>query len=331
MIEWKRYNESMNSRFWDTQLNNFTGFTFYQAYNWGEHRVNFGWKVYRWLAFEGDDELKSMAQALVKVLPFGITIAWISGGPVGPVKAWSEDIKRLLIKETGCNHIYIRILNNKILNESDTVELVNSGWSYPSVKLRSGLSMMLSLNKELESLRQGMTKNWRRNLTRGEKHGLQITQWKDPNIDEIYELYKSMQKLKGIDEQFSREELESIFKYLSDNIVIFKCTNSEGKLIAIRGCFIIGRYAWDLFAAASEEARKIYATYVLLWNLLSHCKCINVLDYDLMGIDPDNNQGVYNFKKGTGAITIKYLGEWEWSSNFILKFAINIALKYKLV
>jgi len=25
------------------------------------------------------------------------------------------------------------------------------------------------------------------------------------------------------------------------------------------------------------------------------------------------------------------LGEWEWSSNFILKFAINIALKYKLV
>ena len=33
--------------------------------------------------------------------------------------------------------------------------------------------------------------------------------------------------------------------------------------------------------------------------------------FDLGGIDPINNRGVYDFKKGTGATQIDYEGEWD--------------------
>ena len=46
-----------------------------------------------------------------------------------------------------------------------------------------------------------------------------------------------------------------------------------------------------------------------------------------MSVDPVNNQGVYNFKKGTGALFTKYLGEWEWSNNLLYKWLVNFAIR----
>jgi lipid II:glycine glycyltransferase (peptidoglycan interpeptide bridge formation enzyme) len=39
----------------------------------------------------------------------------------------------------------------------------------------------------------------------------------------------------------------------------------------------------------------------------------NVQWYDMSGVDPVNNKGVYDFKKGTGAQDLQYLGEWEYA------------------
>ena len=46
-------------------------------------------------------------------------------------------------------------------------------------------------------------------------------------------------------------------------------------------------------------------------RLIQACKNAGVEHYELMGVDFENNEGVYHFKKGTGARLIEYLGEWN--------------------
>ena len=58
-------------------------------------------------------------------------------------------------------------------------------------------------------------------------------------------------------------------------------------------------------------------------ELLKHCKSQGIEEIDLGGIDPQKNPGVYNFKKGTGATPIEYLGEWEWATKNVLRWATN--------
>jgi lipid II:glycine glycyltransferase (peptidoglycan interpeptide bridge formation enzyme) len=78
-----------------------------------------------------------------------------------------------------------------------------------------------------------------------------------------------------------------------------------------------------LLAATTEIGRRLYASYALVWQLLQHCQKLGVIEYDFMGIDPKNNSGVYNFKKGTGAEFIEYLGEWDWATSNILRWGAN--------
>ena len=112
-----------------------------------------------------------------------------------------------------------------------------------------------------------------------------------------------------------------------DSIVVYRCLDQDGQILSIRGCVVLGEFAWDWLSATTEVGRKIYASYGLCWELLMHCREIGVKDYDLMGVDIDNNRGVYNFKKGTGAALQTYLGEWEWATNPVIKWVVNLAIR----
>jgi lipid II:glycine glycyltransferase (peptidoglycan interpeptide bridge formation enzyme) len=41
---------------------------------------------------------------------------------------------------------------------------------------------------------------------------------------------------------------------------------------------------------------------------------LGITKFDLSGIDPDKNPGVYSFIKGTGSFQVNFQGEWEIAS-----------------
>lgn len=81
-----------------------------------------------------------------------------------------------------------------------------------------------------------------------------------------------------------------------------------------------------MLAATNVAGRKLYSSYLTISELLSTCLERGVEEYDLMGIDPHKNPGVYNFKKGTGAEPLEYLGEWEWATSEPLYYIANWAM-----
>jgi lipid II:glycine glycyltransferase (peptidoglycan interpeptide bridge formation enzyme) len=80
-------------------------------------------------------------------------------------------------------------------------------------------------------------------------------------------------------------------------------------------------------AASGNAARKVYASYATLWGLVNECHARGVRYYDMAGIDPRGNKGVWDFKRGTGAEALEYLGEWECASSELLRVGVNFVLK----
>ena len=135
-----------------------------------------------------------------------------------------------------------------------------------------------------------------------------------------------MESTKGLSEQFSEKDILNIINEFSEKLLLYYATNSNGDLLGLRGALLLGNKAVDIMAATSVAGRNTYSSYILFWELTKKCKALGVKNYDMGGINKINNKGVYNFKKGTGAKEIKYLGEYEMATSNLLRTMTNLII-----
>ena len=138
-----------------------------------------------------------------------------------------------------------------------------------------------------------------------------------------------MQTRKNLPEQFSRAELTNLFEQTGKNFICYRAEDENGKLVALRGCLIVGERAIDYLAATTLSGRDLRASFPVFWKLLQDCRERGVRFYDLSGIDPHKNPGVYTFKKETGARPVESLGEWDWATSDWLRWFGNWAIRRK--
>lgn len=326
---WHRYLDPGSADEWDTWLGAFRGFGFEQSYRWANHRLEHGWKPFRWYAVDDEGRVACIAQGLLKALPFSVGMLWIPGGPVGDMTRLDEGFIDRVRQDLSQRFLYVRFFCHKETSDQDARALGRAGWRRVPVKLRSGYSMCLDLAKDTDSLLAAMSRSWRRNLRRFERSGLTVTRWTSPEPREMRDIYDAMEEIKGLETQFTLRELKSLFDQFGHEIALFRCVAADGTTVALRGCLIRGDTAWDLFAAAGAAARDSYATYGLMWRIMRHCKEVGVTHYDLSGIDPNGARGVYDWKRRTGAEELEYLGEWQWTNFSPLSWLANIPVRLK--
>ena len=329
MVKWVLA-ENIQKMQWDNELFKFSNFDFYQCYDWGEYKKHFGWSSYRLLAINSENKVFAMAQLLLKKLPLSMGILWCPGGPVGDENLINKDFIDTCLKEINRKILYIRI-RPKYEYSLELKELfIGYGWKESIFKITNGASMYLNLNISEEKIINNLSKNWRRNLNRFKHKDLIIRKWDNFTIDEMVKIYRKVEKFKKINMQYSDFELEKVLLYFKDKIILYRCDNLNGDLVAFRGAIILGENAYDFFAATDVSARKLYASNKLLMTILLYCKNMNISYYDLSGIDPINNPGVYNFKKGTGAKHFQSIGEWDWSNIGPFRIIFNKIISKRL-
>ena len=318
MVTWEQYSGSAEE--WDGHVETLSG-GFYQTYGWGEVRRVAGWQPLRLLA-RRDGLVIASASVLVK-RKFGVAVCWVPGAPLGLSDVIDSKFLAALSSVLSTRLFYCRISLLRPDLGDEAAFLSDSGWKRPAVAMSSGLTMSYALaGDEAERLKR-TSGNWRHNLKRSRRYGLRFEHWGAPDVDAISALYREMESLKSITEQHSAAELAAIFTHCGDRVIVYRCLDSEGRLLAIRAAGLCGATAMDLLAVAGGEARKVYASYATLWALLDHCSRLGLREYDLSGVDPVGNKGVFDFKHGTGAGLVECLGEWEWASLPGLRRAVN--------
>lgn len=310
---------------WNKLLSNFKYCNMYQTYEWGQHKENLGWEVARFTQ-QKDGKCNFMIQMQIKRLPLSGAIIWIPGGFLGEFS--QNDFKKifstLLIK------FYVVRSSFSYFDQVTHENLKSNKWSPAMTKINSGLSFTRNLKLKKDELGLLMSKNWRHNLRRAHKKESVFTKLEEISTEKIRALYLEMESRKGLGVQFSKEEIESMQKNLNAGDLHFYIAKSPtGEVLAFRAFYQFLNKAWDLFAVTTNEGRKVYASYGLLNLIMEDMIDLGVEFFDLSGADPEKNKGNYNFKKGSGANFVTYLGEWEYSNIPFLKLAFNQMLKVK--
>ncbi len=318
MVIWEKY--SGDPAGWDEPVASLGG-GFYQSYGWGETRRVAGWQPLRLMA-KREGRLVGAASILVK-RKLGAAVCWIPGGPVGAALTLDDGFRRVLADELATRFVYCRISLLREAQPEEQTFLEGQRWQRPAVGRSSGLTMLYALSGDEPERLKRASGNWRHNLKRSGRHGLCVEHWASPDLAEMSALYREMEGLKSLPVQHSAAELAAMFQNLGDRIVVYRCLDADGRLLALRAAGLYGTTAWDLLAAAGEAARKVYASHATLWALLDHCQKLGMQHYDLSGVDPVGNKGVYDFKQGTGAHLVECLGEWEWASVPGMSVAVN--------
>lgn len=324
VLSWQAWGGSADA--WDGVLRRFPDYTVFQSYAWGEHKRCFGWQPLRLLAGDVDRPM-AMVQVLVKRYPPGVGMAWIPGGPLGEIDLWSERMRLAIRAAVGVRFLYCRISPMRTYTEGSASKLAGLGWQRSSAPLAPGMSLAYPTRLTEEERLQACSSNWRHNFRRSMKRGLNAYLWDNPNPDEIMAAYETMQAHKQLKAQTSREEVESMLAAFADRCLLVRCDDAKGNLLALRGALVMGEKGWDTFAAATPAGRKVYASHAAFWELMKQCSKRGVCWYDMGGVDPVNNKGVYDFKKGAGAEEFSYLGEWGWATSAALRMAANFLIQ----
>jgi len=313
---------------WDQKLVTLDDFTFYQSTKWARHRANFGWQTHR-LIYQGPEQCQ--AQVLTKRI-LGTTIAWIPGGPIADFEHLNSQFVDCLSAITGSKRLFIRL--NSLENSSDQAcnKLKRNKWKRTKSPLSSGRSLQINLTKSESTRKELLSNNWARNLHRGETRNSKPYEWKNFAPEAIAEIYGQLSRYKDLDSSSdtpSLEVIKSIVDNFESSLKIFRCDDEIGKPLAIRGAVLLGKKAWDIFAAATPQGRKQYSSYVTAWSLFDFCAKSEIATYDLSGVDPIKNKGVFDFKNGTGANQIEYVGEWEIGTPFFTQPIVGRLINYR--
>lgn len=319
---WSEWTKTANE--WETELLLLDDANIYQSWQWGLHRSEFGWKVTH-LVHYSNGIVTSLAQILHRNATPLATVCWIPGGPIGDLKMCNTAFISCIRKLFPALALYIHISPTTEYRDELASSLRKNSWRKPRSMLNTDKTLIYGIYPESTRRRDALSKNWSRNLSRGEQRDLIVSEWTNPTAQQIASTTNEMSQYKHLQakQQDLSQTTESLLRHFRDDIVMVQCTNKNGDLLALRGAIKLGHKAFDMFAAATPAGRKEYASNLCFWKLIELCERDGITRYDLSGVDPEGNPGVYNFKKGIGATDFTYLGEWSYSRPRVVRAVIS--------
>jgi lipid II:glycine glycyltransferase (peptidoglycan interpeptide bridge formation enzyme) len=302
---------------WSRMLDLFDDANIYQTWSYGQ--VRWGRRSLSHLVLKRDGEVLGMAQLrIVRPTRFNFGMAYLRWGPMCERRGTpldSEVVTRMasaLETEYARNRkLFLRVLPNAFAG-SERAAMVQSAFCgfdpEPIVPDNMYRTFLLDLAPGLEELRKRLDKKWRNQLSRAEKNNLKVIAGSGSEEFRTFCLiYNEMLKRKGFETTVDVDEFGRIQEDLavSQRMRVLIC---EDKGVPVAGLVAsaMGDSAIYLLGATSNDGLNSKGSYLLHWTMIQWLQEQGVRWYDLGGIDPIGNPGVYSFKEGfSGADVIQ--------------------------
>ena len=248
------------------------------------------------------------------------------GGLAGDHSALAE-LPQWLKTNIGCKLLYLRVFSRVTQTPSNVAQFRLAKFSPVKVRIHTGVSAKITLTSPYCATYSG---NWKHNLARALKKKLVVSFSETPPVEALMAIYKELETVKNISNQFADSELRHLMSAFGPNLIMASVKSSSGELLSVRAALIMGTKAFDLLAATSDAGRTQYASNLAFHALLEKCASEGVTFYDCAGIDQVNGKGVMKFKIGAGGELFDYGGEWELAANRAIRAAVSTLMKLKL-
>jgi lipid II:glycine glycyltransferase (peptidoglycan interpeptide bridge formation enzyme) len=327
---------------WSAMLDLFDDANLYQTWSYGA--VRWGRKNLSHLVLKRNGEVFGMAQLrIVRPTRFNFGMAYLRWGPLFHRPGRELDADAALSIAHALEEEYVRkrglllqIIPNAFV-DSPRAALFQSGFSKFTQEPRTAANVyrtfVLDLAPPIEELRAHLDKKWRNQLTRSEKNGLKVVEGN--GTDEYRRfcgMYEQMQQRKGFESTVDIEEFARIQEDLPEThrMRILIC---ELDRIPVAGLVAsaMGDSAIYLLGATSDNGLNAKGAYLLQWTLIRWLKESGIKWYDLGGIDPESNPGVYSFKKGFSGTDVYQLTPLVACNSVVSSAVVRASLAAKRV
>ena len=302
---------------WNKTISQFDDVNVYQTSEWADHKSASGWSVVRLVCLAEGARVITAAQCLYRSGPLSTVVVWVPGGPIGDLGTVSSKFVGLLKAHLNTKLIYVRIAVMRPFDDVTSRQLASYKWNKSATTIGTKSSLVHLLDAEASIRLTRCSSNWKRNLKRSNKIQSPPYMWHKPDSTSLSSAYQEMndyKQIEGVSLNRSAQDLQSAIDVFGDKLILVRSDDVDGNALAIRGALCFGDTAWDYIAITTPAGRKTYASHAVFWALAESCFQLGMQRYDLGGIDPINNRGVYDFKKGTGSFQVDYEGEWDSAS-----------------
>ncbi|MFE4540318.1 lipid II:glycine glycyltransferase FemX [Streptomyces scopuliridis] len=170
-----------------------------------------------------------------------------------------------------------------------------------------------------DGLWSGLNQEWRRNVRRAQKEGVEVVVGSAAELPEFYRLLRITEERDGFRLGRSLAYYERQYAALNAEEpgrmkLYLACY--DGEILAAHTMITVGRRVWYQTGASADHRREVRPSNALPWRMLLDAHALGADVYDMRGVpstlDPDERAyGLLRWKLGTGGQVVETLGEWE--------------------
>lgn len=335
--KWEVEVDRVTPETWSQVLELFDDANIYQTAAYGG--VRWGERNLSRIILKRDNEPVAIAQLrIVRPTPLKFGMAYLRWGPLWERRGQPLDpdvpirMGRAIEEEyIEKRRLLVRIVPNAFVGSprAGTMQAALGGFSLEtSGPENTYRTISLDLRPTLEDLRKGFDKKWRNQLTRSEKNNLTVTSENSSSqFRDFSEMYRQMLQRKQFDTTVDIDEFARMQEELPGNqrmqVLI---AEKDGVPVAGLVASAIGDSAIYLLGATSDHGLEAKGAYLLQWTLIQSLKTMDIKQYDLGGIDPEGNPGVYHFKRGFSGVEVSQLSPLVASSSALSSGIVKAGL-----
>lgn len=306
---------------WSGLLEQFADATLYQTWAYGN--VSWGARQLMHYALRDLDQLQAIAQVrVIRLGPFG-GFAYVRWGPCVRRKGdtWDREAFRQAICDLALEFVQrqrlvVRLVPNVLQEDPEAQEarqiLATAGFTACG-HLSTYRTLRVDLTLPLDQIRKRFDGKWRNQLNSAERQGLAVSIDTRPEyFTHFCLLYEEMMARKRFETTVDVKAFARIQEELVPRQKMYiALAEQDRQLHAGAVATGVGDTGIYLLGATGQEGLKSKASYLLQWEILKLLKSAGCRFYDLGGINPERNAGVYQFKAGMGGGEVHQLGQFE--------------------
>ncbi|MBL9129073.1 MAG: peptidoglycan bridge formation glycyltransferase FemA/FemB family protein, partial [Verrucomicrobiales bacterium] len=331
---------SLSDTQWHDILDRFDDSSVYQTRAFGEACWN-PRQLSHFVLRRGGEVLAAAQVRLVTVPVLRRGVAYVRWGPMFRRKgaaaapeifaAAMASLRDTYVRRKG---LLLRVIPNVYTGEPIETRareiLANEGFA-PVPDISPYHTHRVRLTESVETLRKNLSQRWRSKLKNAEQSGYTITR-SDSNEDYARFLgaYDEMMERKRFETTVDVREFAEMQRRLlpGTRLQVFLC-EKDGQLLNALVVAAAGDTGIYLLAATSNAGLNGNGAFLLQWTAIQWLKESGRTHYDLGGVNPDANPGVYQFKSGMGGDDVRQLGQFQSAAAPLSRWIVTAAERYR--
>lgn len=295
----------------------------YASEKWGEYKRRLGWSVKRVIIGDQSGRYLGLVQYQIRkrgparfILAQGCPLL-TEKGTFQAKEVFEAFIAHLDLGRTDL----LGIKYHQFETSEAKLALLAHGF-HPVISAKDH-TLEVNLLQSMESIRSALDGRWRNALVKAERNeNIEIKFIHSPlerslAFDAFSKMYTSLKEKKMFRNSLNLQLYRELAAH--DTCLEFQEVRENGEPILVRIAHK-SRHRWtDFYVASNERARAMEVPRLALWRAIEKAQQEGASIYDLGGIDPANNRGVFVFKAGVTRSVVQATPLWLYSRSSVVR------------